>query len=160
DNPLQSGLILGDKKDREQWLTLRDIFCALHLPQNRLTVINGCESGMIRPDRVDELVGLPSGFLYAGATCVLSTLWARDDLSSALLVGRFHQEWLGEHPEDPGSGRSAGAALREAQRWLREDIISGPYLQKEILPGLLGGLRSVPLREACERQAAYYAAKC
>ncbi len=159
DNALQSGLVLGDKKDREQWLTLRDIFCALHLPQNRLTVINGCESGMIRPDHVDELVGLPSGFLYAGATCVLCTLWKVYDLSSALLVSRFHQEWLGNNPADPDSGRSVAAALREAQRWLREDIVSGPYLRQAILPELLKGLDSVSLRQVCERQAEFHAEK-
>jgi CHAT domain-containing protein len=149
EEPLRSALILGDARDREQWLTLRDIFCGLHLQRNRLTVINGCETGMLRPDRADEFVGLPSGFLYAGARCVLSTLWSVSDLSSALLVSRFHQEWLG--------GRSEGAALREAQRWLREDIPTGPYLQREILPGLLQGLDEAMLRKRCEEQAAYYA---
>ena len=109
-NPLQSALVLGDENDREQWLTLRDVFCALNLPNNALTVINGCESGMIRPDHVDELVGLPSGFLYAGAQCVLCTQWAVYDLSSALLVNRFHQEWLGKLPGSPPGGRSVAAA--------------------------------------------------
>ncbi len=48
--PLRSALILGDNHDEQQWLTLRDIFCALHLPETWLAVINGCESGMLMPD--------------------------------------------------------------------------------------------------------------
>ena len=104
---------------------------------------------MLLPDRVDEYVGLPSGFLYAGAACVLSTLWAVYDISSALLMDRFHAEWLG--------GKSIGAALREAQRWLREDIVSGPYLRDQVLPGLLERLDDEDLRRLCERAADHYA---
>jgi CHAT domain-containing protein len=153
-------VILGDKQDETRWLTLRDIFCALHLPHTWLTVINGCESGMLMPDQLDELVMLPTGFLYAGATCVLCTLWRVYDLSSALLVDRFHQEWLGDHPDDPASGRPIGAALREAQRWLREDIPNGRYLQRELLPKLLAGLGDKSVRQKCEQQAALYAQTC
>jgi tetratricopeptide (TPR) repeat protein len=66
-DPLNSALVLGSDRNRNLWLTLRDIFTGLHLRQNLLTIINGCESGMVMPDRLDEYVGLPSGFLYAGA---------------------------------------------------------------------------------------------
>jgi CHAT domain-containing protein/Tfp pilus assembly protein PilF len=155
--PLRSALVLGDKDDEAQWLTLRDIFCGLHLPRNWLTVINGCESGMLLPDQLDELVMLPTGLLYAGAACVLCTLWRVYDLSSALLVDRFHREWLGDNPDDPSSGRSIGAALREAQRWLRQDVTSGVQLQRELLPILLDGVRDSLLRRKCEEQAAHYA---
>jgi CHAT domain-containing protein len=130
------------------WLTLRDIFTGLHLRQNLLTIINGCESGMVLPDRVDEYVGLPSGFLYAGATCVLSTLWAVYDLSSALLMDRFHHEWQGD--------TSIAAALHAAQRWLRE-IKSGPDLRQRVLPQLLATLDDDHLKRECERRADYYA---
>src|SRR5256885_3654725 len=71
---------------------------------------------LFRSDRIDEYVNLPTGFLFAGAPCVVSSLWAVYDLSSALVMDRFHQEWLG--------GRSVGAALREAQRWRSEEHTS------------------------------------
>jgi CHAT domain-containing protein len=148
-DPLNSALVLGDKSDRSQWLTLRDIFCRLHLRDNWLTVVSGCESGMLRPDSADEFVGLPSGFLYAGASCVLSTLWAVYDLSSALLMDRFHADWL--------SGLGVGAALREAQRWLREDIRTGPELRDAVLPNFLRRLPQENLRRECERAAEGYA---
>src|SRR5262249_22967344 len=100
-----------------RYLTLADLFTRLHMPHNRLTVISGCESELVEMGVIDEYVGLPSGFLYAGAPCVLSTLWPVADLSSALLMARFHEEW------DNGR-RSVAAALHSAQRWLRE-ISSG-----------------------------------
>src|SRR5206468_1420085 len=89
------------------------------------------------------------GFLYAGAACVVSTLWSVYDLSSALLMDRFHAHWLGD--------QSVGAALREAQRWLREDIVSGPYLRDVVLPPFLEHLKDEDVRQKCQAAAARYA---
>jgi CHAT domain-containing protein len=149
-DPLRSALVLGGKGEarRAEWLTLRDVFTRLHLPRNVLTVLNGCESGMVQPDRVDEYVGLASGFLFAGATCVLSTLWAVYDLSSALLALRFYAQFL--------AGHRPGAALAEAQRWLR-GIASGVQLRDAVLPELLRRLETDEQRSLCERSAAEYA---
>jgi CHAT domain-containing protein len=150
-DPLRSALILekNDEACRDRWLSLRDVFAELHLRHNVLTVISGCESGMVKPDRVDEYVGLPSGFLFAGATCVLSTLWAIHDLSSALLMQRFHQHWL--------AGQGIAAALRQAQRWLR-DIPSGVHVRDHLLPDLLQGVTDEDIRARCRRWADWLAA--
>lgn len=150
-DPLRSALILGSKEanQSEKWLTLRDIFCELHLRSNVLTVISGCESGMIRPGKVDEFIGLALGFLYAGSASVLSTLWAVYDISTALLIERFYQEW--------SQGRKIGAALREAQRWLRNGIRSGVQLRDEILPIQLERLKEEALHEACRESVDRFA---
>lgn len=64
-------------------------------------------------DSPEEYVGIPAGFLLAGAPCVVSSLWAVPDLSTALLMERFYQNHL--------SGEMDFAtALCEAQRWVRE----------------------------------------
>ena len=42
---------------------------------------------------VDDYVNLPTGFLYAGARCVISTLWAINDLSGSLVMAKFHELW-------------------------------------------------------------------
>jgi CHAT domain-containing protein len=149
--PLRSGLILGSKHDASSWLTLRDVFTELRMPRNYLTVVNGCESGMIRPDDTDELIGLPSGFLYAGAQCVLSTLWPVYDLSSALLMDHFHEVWRGD--------QGVAAALREAQCWLRDDIRSGKDLQARVLPPFLARLADAGLRSLCAEAGARFAAR-
>ncbi|HKI36446.1 MAG TPA: CHAT domain-containing tetratricopeptide repeat protein [Gemmataceae bacterium] len=152
EDPLRSALVLGGKREsqRDDWLTLRHVFTQLHIRQNVLTVLNGCESGMVRPDRVDEYVGLASGFLFAGATCVLSTLWAVYDVSSALLAHRFHELYL--------EGRSVGAALAAAQHWLR-GIRSGVVLRDEVLPKLLERLDTDEQRALCEMSAAHHVAR-
>ena len=149
-----SSLVLEtkDQAQRAKWLSLGDAFCRLNLGHCMLAILNGCESGMLLPNRTDEYLALASGFLHAGAKCVLSTLWAVHDLSAALLMDRFHAEWLG--------GKSPAAALREAARWLREDIRNGNDLLKRVLPEFL---REIPegtaLREACLARAHEYAAR-
>lgn len=111
DAPLRSRLILGAGNEPDSALTLAEVFTSLRLPENRLTVISGCESARVMPDQIDEYVGLSSGFLYAGAKCVVSSLWPVDGLPTALLMARFHSAW-----QELGS---PAAALRDAQRWLR-----------------------------------------
>jgi CHAT domain-containing protein len=149
---LDSGLLLaGDQGGEADLLTLREVFAGLNLRRNFLTVLNGCESGMVRPDMADEYVTLPSGLLYAGAVCVVSTLWSVHDLSAALLMDRFHAEWRG--------GETVSAALREAARWLRQDIRDGASLMTEILPEFLKNVDDATLRAKCEESARAYAAR-
>src|SRR5262249_30013293 len=152
--PLQSGLVLEGKGEvfQHRWLTLADLFTRLHMPNNRLTVISGCESGLVEMGVIDEYIGLPSGFLYAGAPCVLSTLWPVADLSSALLMDRFHEEWA-------GGRRSVAAALHAAQRWLRDEISIGSRLL-EVLPGFLAHLPDPAQRDLCSERAEQLAAAC
>src|SRR5208337_4141280 len=110
NDPLDSALIL-EKKDeqyRNRWLTLRSLFTRrVRLPQNRLSVLSGCESGMLQVDRIDEYVGLSAGFLFAGAQCVVASLWTVDDLSTALLMDQMYERWH--------AGQTIGAALHQAQ---------------------------------------------
>jgi CHAT domain-containing protein len=105
--PLNSGLQLSDQR-----LTLRDLLTRRAvLPKNVLTILNGCETGLLMPEVLDDYQSLTTGFLFAGAQCVLSTLWAVHDLPSALLMEKFQKLLL--------DGESASAALRASQRWLR-----------------------------------------
>ena len=149
EDPLSSALILGDEQRPDSWLPLRTIFAGLQMPQNLLTILSGCESGLLLPDRVDEYISLPSGFLHAGASCVISSLWEVYDFPTMLLIDRLHLEW--------SAGRSVAAALREAQRWLRQDITSGEQLLKEILPPFLERLGDDRMRRMCRLTAEQYA---
>jgi CHAT domain-containing protein/tetratricopeptide (TPR) repeat protein len=158
-DPLASALVVGSLDDREQWLTLRDVFTRMHLPRNMLAVLSGCESGRLQLDRVDEYLGLPSGFLYAGASCVVSSLWKVYDLSTALLMRRFHQEWRGTLPSSPPGGRSIAASLGAAQRWLRDEITCGPDLRDRVVSELLRDIDSERLRRRCRESADRYAGR-
>src|SRR5262249_16292753 len=98
------------------------------------------------PDQIDEYVGLPSGFLFAGATCVVASLWSVPDLATAVLMGRFYANWRER-------GLHIGAALREAQRWLRDDIKSGEQLREEIATdAFLDHVTDPERRDRCRHQ--------
>jgi HEAT repeat protein/CHAT domain-containing protein len=112
DEPLESGLDLGNA-----WLSVGDLFAqAPQLPESPQVVLSACESGLVSSeDLADEYLGIASGFLFAGASAVVSTLWAVNDLPTMLLMERFYYYELRR-------GLSAAAALRKAQLWLRKSV--------------------------------------
>ena len=66
-------------------------------------------------------MGLTRGFMYAGATRVLASLWEVDDYATAALM-RFFYEGLESGPMRPG------AALRAAQlKMLKDPRWQSPY---------------------------------
>ncbi|MDF0555621.1 CHAT domain-containing tetratricopeptide repeat protein [Kamptonema sp. UHCC 0994] len=104
------------KPNLENCLTLREIF-KLDLSQCRLVVLSACETGLIDfSSQSDEYIGLPSGFLVAGSTNVVSSLWAVDDFSTSFLMIKFY--------ENLQSQNSVATALCLAQIWLRDATIS------------------------------------
>lgn len=91
--------------------TVDDIFANLVLTNNELTCLNCCESGRMMPDDLDDFQNFTTAFLHAGAHCVIATLWAVDDLPSALLMDAFYERLL--------AGAPPAAALLAAQHHLR-----------------------------------------
>ncbi|MEO0644632.1 MAG: CHAT domain-containing tetratricopeptide repeat protein [Cyanobacteria bacterium J06650_10] len=133
NSPRKSALILAnsdipqipDELDSEQYLLQEDCFIdlnkcltldsifSLNLDQCRLVTLSACETGLIDFRNVsDEYIGLPSGFLYAGARTVVSSLWAVNDLSTALLMAKFYENLQTES--------LIAIALNQAQCWLRD----------------------------------------
>jgi CHAT domain-containing protein len=104
----------GENFDIAECLTLTEIF-DLQLSKCRLVALSACETALTdATDTTDEYIGLTSGFFYAGATSVLSTLWAVNDVSTAILMIKFY-ELLGSE-----SRPAVSVALRESQLWLRD----------------------------------------
>ncbi len=110
EDAMRSGLILAGGTA----LTLSEIIARLDLSAALLVILSACETGLtdIRQSP-DEYLGLPAGFLQAGAPAVLSTLWAVNDRSTTLLMVHFYRRHLLD-------GLQPSAALRQAQRWLRD----------------------------------------
>ena len=100
-------------------LTVRDLL-EQRGTRARLAFLSACETGLVGATLPDEVVGLASGFLQAGAAGVVSTLWAVNDLSTARLAGRFYRHWK----ED---GMTSPDALAAAQRWLRDEADNGRW---------------------------------
>jgi CHAT domain-containing protein len=92
--------------------TLGEIF-ALKLRRCRLVALSACETGLTAFDRkLEEYIGFPTGFLYAGAVSVVCSLWRVSDLSTALLMVKFY--------EMRESEPSVAKAMNRAQIWLRD----------------------------------------
>lgn len=107
EHPQRAAVLLADSP-----LQLEDIF-KLDLKNCRLVTLSACETGKIDTSTaVDEYIGLPNAFLYAGSASVVSSLWQVDDLLTALLMIRFYDSLK--------NSSSVAIALNQAQRWLRE----------------------------------------
>ncbi len=109
--PMRSALLLAGGER----LTLADVLGpGFDLGAARLVVFSACETGLTDIRHApDEFIGLPAGFLQAGAPTVVATLWPVDDVSTSLLVEDFYRRHLGD-------GLPPATALRAAQLWLRD----------------------------------------
>ncbi len=72
-----------------------------------LTTLSACETGLGKVLNGDDLVGLTRGFLYAGSSNVVASLWQVDDLATADLMRSFYTKLK--------TGMSKKLALRQAQ---------------------------------------------
>ena len=122
-HPELSGLVLSlvskDGKRQNGFLKLQDIY-ELKLPVD-LVVLSGCETGLGQEISGEGLIGLTRGFMYAGASRVVASLWSVSDAATASLMADFYKAM------EEGRMRPA-AALREAQihMW-RQGQWSAPY---------------------------------
>ncbi|WP_306046598.1 CHAT domain-containing protein [Nioella sp. MMSF_3534] len=94
-------------------LTARWVFENAKLKGGPLVCLAACQTGL--PDFSNlphETFGLPTAFLVAGASAVISTQWPVDDVASRHLMHRLYQ-YIGQ-------GQPVSAALRAAQIWLRD----------------------------------------
>lgn len=98
DNPLFSWARLADGD-----LTVNELG-ELHLPARPLVVLSACETGRGRP-RGGGLLGMGRGFLAAGASGLVVSLWKVADQASARLCVDFYDQYA----------FSPAAALRQAQ---------------------------------------------
>ena len=113
--PEMSGLILSliDRNGRKQdgYLRLGDIY-NLKLSAD-LVVLSSCESALGKDLEAEGIIGLPRGFLYAGAKSVIASLWkVNDEATAKLMAGLYARIKRGESPS---------SALRGAQLEMAHD---------------------------------------
>ena len=78
-----------------------------------LITLSGCGTGLSSIVAGDELLGLVRGFLYAGATSVVISLWDVNDETTADLMRYFYSNLAEGHPKSE--------SLRLAMLQLRQD---------------------------------------
>jgi hypothetical protein len=109
-SPWQSAIRLGAATQPPNLTAAR--IAQMRIPA-RLAVLAGCESAGGTVLSGEGVLGMASAFLSAGVPAVVATLWPVDDRATTGFTLRFY-EGLAE-------GRTADAALRGAQRALRDD---------------------------------------
>jgi len=148
----------GTALDLNQCLTLLDLF-QLDLRQARLVALSACETGLSGPNSLsDEVVGLSSGFLYAGCNSVIGTLWTVNDLSTGLLMGQFYR--LLKQQEQAQQRTEVALALKQAQSWLRQLTCAEAVatLQQQV-PNLPEGIQETAKRSIRRALSERYAAE-
>jgi CHAT domain-containing protein len=112
-----SGIYTADRQageERTPQMTLAD-FYEIDLGRVQLVMLTACESAQVDlTDATGEQIGLPSALLAAGASAVVGSLWAVNDMATALLGRSFFQQLRGPVPK-----MTKGRALWLSQRWLR-----------------------------------------
>jgi CHAT domain-containing protein len=115
DSPLESVLNLADGN-----ITLGQIMSpAFRLLNLSDVFLSCCETNLGVAGISDDILSLSTGFLCAGARSVVSTLWAVDDLATALFSIFYYQ-----HRQQ---GLNRPEALKQAQFYLRN--LSGKTLE-------------------------------
>ena len=104
-------LLRGATADPERDLTEVDLFAKIEAPA-ALVTLSACDTGMAGVRTGDDLFGLAHGFLAAGASSVLASLWYVRQGVGVEVSRRFYELWKGA-PGKPGIGKAA--ALRAAQ---------------------------------------------
>ena len=100
DNPAFAYIKLADGH-----LSTADVF---NLPlDGALVTLSACETGRSVVRGGDEIIGLSRGFLYAGVSTLVQSLWRVEDETATVLMERFYSALQGN--------ATPAAALREAQ---------------------------------------------
>ena len=118
-HPELSGLVLSlyDERGRPQdgFLRLLDIY-NLKLEAD-LVVLSACETALGREIRGEGLIGLARGFMYAGTSRVVASLWNVEDQATAMLMKRFYQGLLANGESPAAALRAAQISMWRGQRW-------------------------------------------
>ena len=88
--PLKSALLLAPDAKYNGMLTVDKLY-SLNLDADLVT-LSACETGLSKIANGDDLVGLTRGFLYAGSSSIVASLWKVDDLATSQLMTRFYIE--------------------------------------------------------------------
>jgi CHAT domain-containing protein/Tfp pilus assembly protein PilF len=119
EHPELSGLVLSlvdrDGRPQDGFLDLEDVY-NLTLPAD-LVVLSACETGLGKQVSGEGLVGLTRGFMYAGASRVVASLWKVDDAATADLMERFYRGMLKDKRTPAAALRQAQLEVRSQKRW-------------------------------------------
>jgi CHAT domain-containing protein len=119
EHPELSGLVLSlvdrDGRPQDGFLGLQDIY-NLNLPAD-LVVLSACETGLGKEISGEGLIGLTRGFMYAGASRVVASLWKVSDAGTARLMAEFYRAMERDHLAPAAALRQAQIFMWKQKRW-------------------------------------------
>lgn len=131
EHPEQSRLVLStitrDGETVNGVVDLNDIY-SLRAPVH-LVVLSACETGDGKNIRGEGLIGLTRGFMYAGATSVVASLWKVDSEATAELMKLFYTEMLKNGKTPAEALRAAQNSIRQKPQWSAPHYWAGFILQ-------------------------------
>ena len=131
--PELSGFFLSmvDASGRPQdgFITIDDVY-RLEAPVD-LVVLSACRTALGKDVRGEGLVGLTRGFMYAGASSVVASLWKVDDEATAELMKYFYANMLQKGMRPAEALRAAQNTLRQNPHWQSPHFWAGFTLQGE-----------------------------
>ena len=132
-DPEHSGLLLSTINREGQtvngFVGLQDVF-SLRAPVD-LVVLSACQTGLGKDIRGEGLIGLTRGFMYAGATSVVASLWKVEDEATSELMKIFYTEMLKNGKTPAEALRLAQNGIRRQSRWSAPHYWAGFTLQGE-----------------------------
>jgi CHAT domain-containing protein len=133
ERPENSGLLLStitrDGRTVNGFVGLQDIY-SLRAPVD-LVVLSACQTGLGKNIRGEGLIGLTRGFMYAGASSVVASLWKVEDEATAELMKRFYIELLKNRKTPAEALRAAQNSIRQEPQWSAPHYWAGFTLQGE-----------------------------
>jgi len=88
DDSLKSAILLSGDSENNGILTTDKLY-SIKIDADLVT-LSACETGLGKISNGDDVVGLTRGFLYAGSTAVVASLWKVDDQTTSELMRRFY----------------------------------------------------------------------
>lgn len=118
-HPELSGVVLSlvneRGEDQDGFLRAHEIF-NLKL-RAELVVLSACQTGVGKEIRGEGLVSLTRGFMHAGASRVVVSLWDVSDWGTSELMVRFYHGVLKEGMRPAAALRAAQVSLMNDKRW-------------------------------------------
>ena len=116
EKPLTSGLMLSGDSENDGTLTVGELY-DLRLNSDMVT-LSACETALGKVANGDDVVGFSRGFLYAGVSSIVSSLWKVDDKATSILMQEFYKSLKETDKRN---------ALRTAQLKVKDTYNSHPY---------------------------------
>jgi CHAT domain-containing protein/Tfp pilus assembly protein PilF len=119
EKPALSAIVLSLVNERGEsqdgFLKTQEIY-NLNLPAE-LVVLSACQTGLGKEIKGEGLVGLTRGFMYAGASRVIVSMWNVSDKGTADLMSRLYKGMIKEGLRPTAALRAAQVELWRQKQW-------------------------------------------